>query len=232
MTASYPVGPAYTALLLVDMTNDFLEPGVPQECPTGREIVPRLAALAGACREVGIPVIYISHMHRPDGSDMGRMADAFAYLVDEERRPITLVEGTRGVAVVDELAPHPDEIVIRKSRYSSFFNTDLETALRDKAISTLSIGGVATNVCCESTARDAMFRDYRVIFLSDGSATMDFPDVGFGPVSHNEIQRVVLTTLAAGFCEVASTANVIERVHALAENGAAAVDHQLVSDVS
>ena len=214
MWNSYPVEPASTALVIVDMTNDFLEPGVPQECPPGRDIIGRLGELAEACRDAGILVLYTSHMHRADGSDMGRMADRFTHLVDERRRPVTLVEGTPGVEVVNDLAPKPGEIVIRKSRYSSFFNTELDTILRVKNISTLIIGGVATNVCCESTARDATFRDYRVIFLSDGNATMDLPDAGWGPISHEEVQRVVLTTLAAGFCEVASTADVVRRVRA------------------
>jgi biuret amidohydrolase len=203
-----------TALVVVDMTNDFLEPGVPQECAAGREIVPRLVELVGACRNAGVVVVYTSHMHRADGSDMGRMAESFSHLVDAERRPITLVEGTRGVEVVDELAPAKGEIVIRKSRYSAFYNTDLETVLRTKGITTLIIGGVATNICCESTARDAMFRDYRVIFLADGNAALDLPDLGWGAIGHEEVQRVVLSTLAAGFCEVATVRDVIARVEA------------------
>lgn len=214
MTAYYPVSTGSTAFLIVDMTNDFLEPGVPGECSPGREILPLLAAVADACRDAGAPVIYTSHMHRADGSDMGRMADTYVNLVDEQRRPITLIEGTRGVQVVEQLAPRPGEIVIRKARYSAFFNTDLEIVLKNKNISTLIIGGVATNGCCESTARDAMFRDYRVIFLSDGNATRDLPDVGFGPIGRDVIQRVVLSTLAAGTCEVASAADVIGRLRA------------------
>lgn len=210
----YRVDPDSTALVVVDMTNDFLEPGVPQECPAGREIVPRLALLIEECRRAGVVVLYTSHVHRADGSDMGRMADSFTHLVDAERRPITLIEGTRGVEVVDQLAPAPGEIVIRKSRYSAFYNTDLETVLRNKGVTTLIIGGVATNICCESTARDAMFRDYRVIFLADGNATLDLPDLGWGPIDHDEVQRVVLSTLAAGFCEVAGVDDVISRVRA------------------
>ena len=212
----YSVDPESTAFIVVDMTNDFLEPGVPQECAAGRDIIAGLAELAAACRRVGILVIYTSHVHRADGSDMGRMADAFKHLVDEERKPVTLIEGTRGVEVVNELAPEPGEIVIRKSRYSAFFNTDLDTVLRHRDIKTVIIGGVATNVCCESTARDAMFRDYQVIFLSDGNATMDIPDFGWGSVTHEEIQRVVLSTIAAGFGEVAPVREVTERVRAVA----------------
>lgn len=210
----YSIDPKTTALIVVDMTNDFLEPGVPQECAAGRDIVEGLAKLAAECRRAGISVIYTSHMHRADGSDMGRMGDAFKHLVDDKRRPVTLIEGTRGVEVVEGLKPEPGEIVIRKSRYSAFFNTDLETVLRHRDIKTVIIGGVATNVCCESTARDAMFRDYRVIFLSDGNATMDLGDFGWGPVSHEEIQRAVLSTIAAGFGEVASVEEIIDRVRA------------------
>ncbi len=208
----YRVDPGSTALLVVDMTNDFLQPGVPQECPAGREIAPKIAELIDACRRVGILVLYTSHMHRADGSDMGRMAERFTYLVDDRRRPVTLIEGTRGVEVVNELSPAPGEIVIRKSRYSAFYNTDLETVLHTKGITTLVIGGVATNFCCESTARDAMFRDYRVIFLADGNATFDLPDLGWGPIGHDEVQRVVLSTLASGFCEVATVDDVLARV--------------------
>jgi ureidoacrylate peracid hydrolase len=66
-----------------------------------------------------------------------------------------------------------------------------------------------TNVCCESTARDAFSRDYKVIFLSDGNATFDFPDVGFGAVSADEAQRVALTVLAMCFAQVSSVDEVI-----------------------
>lgn len=204
-----------TALVVVDMTNDFLEPGVPQFCAAGPEVIPRLADLIDVCRRAGVLVLYTSHMHRADGSDMGRMAESFSYLVDSDRRPITMIEGTRGVEVVDALAPAPGEIVIRKSRYSAFYNTDLETVLRTKGITTLIIGGVATNFCCESTARDATFRDYRVIFLSDGNAALELPDHGWGSIGHEEVQRVVLSTLAAGFCEVASVNDVIARIESV-----------------
>ncbi len=217
----YSVDPSSTAFLVVDMTNDFLDPGAPQECPAGREIVAGLSRLAEECRRVGIPVIYTSHMHRPDGSDMGRRGDVFKHLVDEAGRPVNLIEGTRGVEVVDDLAPAPGEIVIRKSRYSAFFNTDLDTVLRHRGTRTVIIGGVATNICCESTARDAMFRDYQVIFLSDGNATMDIEDLGWGPIDHEEIQRVVLSGIAASFGEVACVEEVIDRVRAAAGDASA-----------
>jgi len=96
-------------------------------------------------------------------------------LIDEGMRL-----GTDGIEVVDELAPKADEYVLRKRRYSAFYQTDLEIVLRNlkrdssagmnceaEAIDTLIICGTVTNICCESTARDAYYRDYKVIFGSD-----------------------------------------------------------------
>jgi nicotinamidase-related amidase len=212
----YEIRPATTAFLVVDMTNDFLLEGAPMECPQGRDLIPRLASLAEACRTAGIAVIFTTHVHRPDGSDMGRMADTLSHLVDEDRRPTGLVAGTPGVEVHPGLGRRPDELLIEKHRFSSFFDSDLETVLRVKGIDTLLIGGVATNGCCESTTREASFRDYKVVFLSDGNATFDMPDLGFGVVSSEECQRVVLTTIALAFGEVASCSDVAERVSGVA----------------
>jgi nicotinamidase-related amidase len=208
----YEIDPSKTAFLVVDMTNDFLLEGAPMECPQGRDLIPRLGSLADTCRAAGIPVIYTTHVHRADGSDMGRMADTLTHLADGERRPLGLIAGTPGVEVHPDLTPQPGEPLIEKHRFSSFYDSDLETVLRVKEIDTLIIGGVATNGCCESTTREASFRDYKVIFLSDGNATFDMPDLGFGQVSSEECQRVVLTTIALAFGEVASCEDVIDRV--------------------
>lgn len=213
MAPRYEICPTRTALLVVDMTNDFLLPGAPQEVAAGREMANALAMLIAECRRAAIPIIYTSHVHRPDGSDMGRMAEAFDYLVDDQRRPVALIEGTEGVEVFDPLRPQPGDVLITKHRYSAFFNTDLDTVLHTKGIDTLLIAGVATNVCSESTARDATFRDYKVIFLSDCNETMDIPDQGWGAMSHEEVNRAVFTTLAAAFCEVASSESVLARIH-------------------
>ena len=94
--------------------------------------------------------------------------------------------------------------MVAKPRYSAFYGTDLEAILRSQGIDTLIIGGTITNVCCESTTRDAFSRDYKVIFLSGGNAAGDLPDLGFGPVSAEEIQKVVLTVLAMCFAQVSS----------------------------
>lgn len=212
MPVRFDIEPGRSALLIVDMTNDFLLPGALQECPAGRDIIGPLALLADDCRAAGMPVIYTTHVHKPDGSDIGVMKSTFTHLIGADGRPRALIDGTPGVQVHEKLAPRPGETVIKKSRYSAFYETVLEEVLRRLSVTTLIVGGVATNVCCESTARDAMFRDYEVIFLSDGNANRDLGDVGWGAMSGDEIRRAVLTTLATAFCEVAPVAQVRQRV--------------------
>jgi nicotinamidase-related amidase len=119
------------------------------------------------------------------------------------------------VEIYDELKPQPGDLVVAKPRYSAFYGTDLEAILRSKGIDTLIISGTVTNVCCESTTRDAFSRDDKVIFLSDGNAAGDLPDMGFGPVSAEEIQKVVLTVLAMCFAQVSSIDQVIAEIEQL-----------------
>src|SRR5690606_37509968 len=116
------------------------------------------------------------------------------------------------VAIYEGLKLHPGELLVAKPRYSAFYGTDLEAILRSKGIDTLIISGNVTNACCGSTARDAFSRDYKVIFLSDGNAAGHIPDLGFGPVSAEEVQRVTLTLMALNFAQVASIDQVIAEI--------------------
>jgi ureidoacrylate peracid hydrolase len=123
-----------------------------------------------------------------------------------------IIAGTKNVEIYEGLKPHPGDLVVAKPRYSAFYGTDLEAILRSKNIDTLIISGTVTNVCCDSTARDAFSRDYKVIFLSDGNAARDLPGRGFGPVSAEEVQRVTLTILANNFAQVSSIDQVITEI--------------------
>ena len=84
--------------------------------------------------------------------------------------------------------------------------------MRNRGIETLIITGTVTNMCCESTARDAQFRDYNTIFVSDGTGTMDHPDLGAGSMTAEEVQKATLISLSRCVAEVASTKQVIERL--------------------
>jgi nicotinamidase-related amidase len=200
-----------TALLVIDLQNDFVAPGAPYECPGGRDVVHAANGLIAACREQGIPVIFTAIMHRPDGSDLG----AVRYLHPLTAEGAALREGTPGVEFYRELDVRPGDHVIRKRRYSAFFGTELDTLLRNLGVDVVIVAGVATNVCCDSTARDAFFRGYKVIFLADGNATIPL-DSEWGSFSADEVQRYTLATTSAFFGEVAPVVEVLERVRAAA----------------
>lgn len=208
MPVKYPIIPEKTAMLVVDMQNDFVQEGALAEIPDARAMVPRLNRLLTVCRTHKIPIIYIHHVIRGGEIDAGRLADLF----EPVRNNQMIIAGTKNVEIYAGLKPQPDDLVVAKPRYSAFYGTDLEAILRSKKIETLIISGTVTNVCCESTARDAFSHDYKVIFLSDGNATCALPDLGFGPVSAEEVQRVTLTILANNFAQVSSIDQVMAEI--------------------
>jgi biuret amidohydrolase len=199
--------PERTAMIVVDMENDFVAEGAPLETPAAREMVPKLAEALSSCRAAGIKVIYTTHLHRRDGSDLGlfRFAPPIA-------DGLALAEGTRGVEIYAELAPRSDEHVIAKHRFSGFFGTDLDMILRGWGIDTVIISGTTTENCCHATARDALFRDYKVVFLSDATATFDYDDVGYGAMSAAEVHRATLVILASSTAHVMSVEDMTRRI--------------------
>ncbi len=180
------IDPQRTALIVVDMENDFVAPGAPMETPAGRAMLPTLKRALTCCRKQGIQIIYTTHAHRRDGCDMGRFADLWLPI----RHGTGLVDGEPGIEIYPEIAPQAEEFIIKKRRYSAFYGTDLEIILRGLGINTVVISGVTTENCCHATARDALFRDYKVVFLSDATATFDYPDVGQGEMAAAEVHRV------------------------------------------
>ena len=208
----FEVDPEKTALVVIDMQNDFIQEGAPYESSHGREMIDELNRLTATCRDRGIPVVFTVHAHRPDGSDLGAVKHIHP-LTSEGR---ALKAGTDGVAMYPKVDITDADYTIQKRRYSAFFATDLELLLRNLGVDTVIIAGVATNVCCESTTRDAYFRDFKVIFLADGNGTISLGDAGWGSFSADEVQRYTLTNIATFYGEVASIADVINRVEAAA----------------
>lgn len=198
--------PATTALIVVDMENDFVAPGAPFETAAARAMLPHLKRALGFCRDQGIPVIFTTHSFRSDGYDKGlyahdpRIAGGMA-----------LADGSPGVAIYPEVAPRDGEIVIAKHRYSAFYGTDLEIILRGRGVRTVVIAGVTTENCCHATARDAFYRDFEVVVLADATATFDYPDLGQGSLSADEIQRATLIILALSTADVMTTETFITR---------------------
>jgi biuret amidohydrolase len=202
------IDPSKTAMIVVDMQNDFVADGAKLRSAQAAAMVPKLASTLDFCRANGIRVIYTAHVHRRDGCDMGMFDDLYLPIADRS----SLVDETAGVEIFKTLAPTPGEHVIKKHRYSGFYGTDLEIILRQWGITTVIISGTTTENCCHATARDAMFRDYQVIFLSDVTGTFDYPDVGQGAMSAEQVHKATLTVLAFSTADVMTADEMKERV--------------------
>jgi ureidoacrylate peracid hydrolase len=202
------IDPTKAVMIVVDMQNDFVADGAKLRSAQAAAMVPKLAATLKFCRENGIRVVYTAHVHRRDGSDMGRYEDLYPPIADRS----TLVDGTSGVEIFPSLAPQPGEHVIKKHRYSGFFATDLDLILRQWGIETVIISGTTTENCCHATARDAMFHNYKVVFLSDATGTFDYPDVGQGALSAEAVHRATLTILAFSTADVMTVDQFVARV--------------------
>jgi nicotinamidase-related amidase len=197
-----------TALVVIDMQNDFVREDAPYESPAAREMIDNLNRLIGACRAHDIPVIFTAHAHRADGSDLGAVKHIHPLTAEGH----ALKAGTDGVNLYPKVDVAETDYVLEKRRYSAFYATDLELLLRNLGVDTLIIAGVATNVCCESTTRDAYFRDFKVIFLADGNGTISLSDAGWGAFTAEDVQRYTLTNVATFYGEVAPISEVLERV--------------------
>lgn len=195
-----------TALIVVDMQKVFCKPDGALYVKNAENIVGNIKHLTETARKAKMPIIYLRHIVRGDGSDTGIMKDMYPN-VDE-----ILKRDTDGVEIIEELTPKPHDIIVDKLFYSGFHDTDLDTILRAQDINTIIICGTVTNVCCETTVRDAAHREYKVIFLSDANAAMDYPDMGWGDISAEEIQKVTLTVIAYEFGQVSNTNELIEEI--------------------
>jgi len=157
-----------SALLVVDMQNDFVAPGSPLWCPEALRQVPRIKKLMGVCRIVGVPIIFTQSNH---GQDCSRI---FFRMWPMLKSPRILRKGQQGVKIFHKLRPLNGERVIdSKHSYDAFCGTDLDYILRDLGVRTVIISGTNTNFCCESTARSAFFLHYNVVFGSDVNSTFD-----------------------------------------------------------
>ena len=208
----FDVNASKTVLIIIDMQNAFLEPGASLERSRGRAIIPGLNKLIRACHEKKMLTIFTQQVFREDGSDTGLFAEFAPELYANKS---TLIVGTRDVDIYPEVERHNGDILLLKQAYSAFWGTELDLLLRINGIDTLIIGGVDTVFCCESTTREARHRNYRVILLADGTETSDQPDMGWGTISADEVQRFVLTIMALRYAEVASVEEVIMRIQEL-----------------
>lgn len=177
------VNPKHTALLLVDIQNDFIMPGgyadkLGDDLSAGQQIVPRVKRVLDAARRSGVLVVHIQMTYYNDylaeSPATLRHLLLRAGLKDSpsiEKLPVRCIEGTWGWKIVDDLAPLPNELVVRKHRASAFIGTNLDMLLRSNGIKTVTIVGVVTHGCVFSTANDAPIFEYYPVILRDCVAT-------------------------------------------------------------
>jgi nicotinamidase/pyrazinamidase len=143
---------SHAALLVVDMLNDFLTG--PFAGPGAERLIGPVRTAVDRARARGVPVIFICDAHSPND-------DEFAVL------PPHAIAGTHGAEIVDELAPQPGETIVKKHRYSGFFETELTDLLRDLRVDTIAFCGLQTDCCVMHTAADGFFRGFRPVILED-----------------------------------------------------------------
>lgn len=148
------IDPKHAALLVVDMQSYFQQ--------IARPILENIQNVIQFCRKKDIPIIFTQHGHTDPFSDGGVLREWWGELI---------LCGTRDWEFIPEIKIDSKDTILPKNRYSAFYETQLESILQSKGIQELIISGVMTNLCCETTARDAFMRDYRVFFLIDGTAT-------------------------------------------------------------
>jgi ureidoacrylate peracid hydrolase len=165
--------PARTALVVIDLQHAFMTDGVGHAvCPAARDIVPAVNRLAAAVRAAGGGVFWVQMTHDRHCLDEWSVAHEMASPEMREKRIAALSEGTLGHQLWPDLEVRPEDEVVKKYRYSAFMpgTSDLPDRLRARGFDTVLITGTVTNVCCESSARDANMTNFRTIMVSDGNA--------------------------------------------------------------
>jgi ureidoacrylate peracid hydrolase len=192
--------PKKTALVTVDMQNTFCAPGGPAEVPAARGIVQNINRLSAGLRKLGSPVIWVLHAntHHRGTSDWQLFFDN---VVSAEVRMRTIESlAPERQQVWSALETSPEDAVVVKNRYSALVpgSSSLERVLRNLGVDAILIAGTKTNVCCESTARDAMMLDFKVVMVSDCCAALS-----------DEEHRATLETHIQQFGDVATADEVL-----------------------
>ncbi|MGH6791801.1 MAG: cysteine hydrolase family protein [Methyloceanibacter sp.] len=173
-----------TALVVIDMQRDFIEPGgfgesLGNDVSRLAAIVPTVARLIAGCRDAGVTVIYTKECHRPDLSDCPpskrNRGNPSARIGDTGPMGRVLIAGEPGSDIIDALAPLKGERVIEKPGKGAFYRTDLDAALASVGVHTLLVAGVTTEVCVQTTMREANDRGYDCLLVEDATESY-FPE--------------------------------------------------------
>jgi len=200
--------PTRTALIVVDLQNGFMMPGVAfAEIPEAREIVPNVNRLAAALRAAGGTVVWIVTTYEPAVDREWSTYYRLSTPANGAKRSAALTKGAKGHEIWPELEVKPGDPIVEKKRFSAFIqgSSELDKVLKARGIDNLLVTGTVTGVCCESTARDAMMLNYSVTMVTDGNAS-------YSDEEHNR----ALTAFYATFGDIMPTDTLIAL---LAKNG-------------
>ena len=168
--------PEKTALVVIDMQNTFVAEGAPAEVPASRGICGAINELARNLRDLGGRIVWITSANTGDerGSDWAAFFDRFVAEEIRQRTIESLAPDGEGQRIWPEMDVDPGDLRIVKNRYSALIPgaSSLERVLRGYGLENVLIAGTKTNVCCESTGRDAMMLDFRVVMVSDCTAAL------------------------------------------------------------
>ncbi len=200
-TAAFQIESRKCALLVIDMQDEFVKPGwTPYWIPAATAIVPQIRMLMDHCRSRNIPIIFTAFARTHHYLDRPRTGSLMPNRFHEAGKdePTWFCKGR----IWHELNVMSDDIVIQKPSYGAFYDTPLETILRNLGKDMVIICGTLTNFCCGMTARQAYERGFKVVFGSDVTATDD-----------PSLQEPELKVLRKGFARVMPLAQIVEQLH-------------------
>lgn len=180
--------PLTSALFVIDMQQFFCDPSSHAYFKGSTKIIPNIQQLITVYRQQSLPIIFTRYalLRTESPGSMGRWWNDVLYDDDDFSN------------VISPLHPRPNELLIRKTQYSAFFETDLDQILKKLKVSNILITGVLTHLCCETTARDAFMRNYDVFFVTDATAS-----------DKQDLHNASLRTLSDGFATLVTTNEVI-----------------------
>lgn len=194
------IDPKRTAHLVIDMQTGFMTPGAPAEIAPAATIIPNINRISAACRDAGALNVFVQNSISEESKhSWSNWFGAFWTPAKRENMYATFMVGQPGHALHPDIEVEAGDMHINKFRFGCFVDgsSDLHGRLQALGIDTVIITGCATNICCESTARDAMMLNYKVLFVSDGTAThTDF--------EHN----ITLNNMMLTFADVVTTDDV------------------------
>ena len=221
-----PIDTAKTAIIVVDMENDFGAKGgmfdrAGIDISGIQKAVGPTAKVLASARAAGVKIIYLKMGYRPDLSDLGapdsvnrvrhlRMGVGQTVRAPDGSESRILIRDTWNTDIVPQLTPQADDVVVYKTRFSGFYQTDLDARLRRMGIKHLILTGCTTSICVESTVRDAMFRDYLCVLLAD---CMSEP-IGYGlPRSNHDASLLAVEVLLGWVSSSPEFINALEPHH-------------------